>query len=212
MTQQNVSDVIVWLARMRDNTAKAVNLSENLTADTLSVDDHLFWALVKYVENAQESAKQIDNINKRFFSELIEFDERYWRSLRGMRDRLAHKFWDIDPSILWNTVRVDFANLLALLSTLHIHERPISEVGEFNIRMKTEDFLSLPDWPKDSGVTAGHSFVAVAFTHTGNAMVCRVGHVGDEAMTASTNFPTKVVRVYGKPKSPGRTETPVHSS
>ena len=205
MTQQNVSDVIVWLARMRDNTARAVELSEMLTADIFSEDIHEYWALVKYVENAQESAKQIDNINKKLFSELIEFDERYWKSLRGMRDRLVHKFWDIDPSILWNTVRVDFAEILALLSTMHVHERPVGEDDGFSFSHRPEKLFSLPDWSSETSFAAGHSIVAVAFTHFGNVKVIRVGHDGT-LMKASVNVQGRL-RVYGKPKSSGSKAT-----
>ncbi len=199
MTQQNVSDVIVWLARMGDNMVKAVELSEILTADMLSEDNHLFWALVKYVENAQESAKQIDTINRRLFSELIEFDKSYWKSLRGMRDRLAHKFWDIDPKILWDTVRVDFALLLTLLSTMQVHDQPIDEDEGFSLSCKPEQLFGLPDWPSGTEISVGHSFVAVIFTHSGKVKVLRIGHDGT-LMRGSANFGGKL-RVYGKPKS-----------
>lgn len=206
MTQHKVSEVIVWLDRMRENTARAIELSESLTPDTLSEDNPLFWALVKCVENAQESAKQIDNINRKLFSELIEFDKSYWKSLRGMRDRLAHKFWDIDSAILWETVRVDFVHLLALLSAMYVHDQPIGEDEGFRFSHKTEKLFSLPDWPENSSIAAGHSIVAFAFTHLGNVKVFRVGHDGT-LMKASANFPGKI-RVYGKPKSSGSEATP----
>jgi uncharacterized protein with HEPN domain len=27
-----------------------------------------------------------------------------WRSIAGMRDRLAHKYWDVDHAVVWNVV------------------------------------------------------------------------------------------------------------
>ena len=199
MTQQSVSDLIVWLDRMRENTARAIELSESLTADTLSEDNPLFWALVKCVENAQESAKQIDRINYRFFEELIEFDKGFWKSLRGMRDRLAHKFWDIDPSILWETVRVDFAHLLDLLSTMQVYDQPIEEGDGISLTLETEHFLDLPDWPSGTEAAAGLSFVAVRFTRSGNVKVFRIGHDGlNLRVSSSTEMDLKV---YGVSKS-----------
>ncbi|MDX1376375.1 MAG: HepT-like ribonuclease domain-containing protein [Burkholderiales bacterium] len=30
-----------------------------------------------------------------------------WRDIAGMRDRLAHKYWDADPALLWQVVESD---------------------------------------------------------------------------------------------------------
>ena len=201
MTQQNVSDVVGWLGRMNDNVAKAVELSQQLTLDTLTEENDLFWALVKYVENAQESAKQIDNINRGLFSELIEFDQRYWKALRGMRDRLAHKFWDIDPNILLETVKKDFVQLLPLLSTLHLHDQIVGNNGKISFTVNTDRLLNLPNWQLGSDAKAGYSFVVVAFKKTGDVMVFRYGHDGIDKLTTSSNSPGEL-RVYGLPKHP----------
>ena len=199
MTQQKVLDVIVWLERMTTYTIRAVELSEDMDADTLSEDNHLYWALVKYVENAQESAKQIDNINSKFFTELIELDKSYWKSLRRMRDRLAHKFWDIDPNILWETVRQDFLHLLSLLSTIRVVEQLHVNKTLIDFTDDVKRLSKMPEWPDNSGFKSGHSIVVMAFTPIGDVVVLRVGH-NDGRMFVVTDRQTKPEYFFARPK------------
>ena len=176
MTQQKIHDVTDWLYRMGLNTTRAIKLSEQLTVDSLSEDDHRYWALVKYVENVQESAKQINSINSRFFSELAEIDEDDWKALRGMRDWLAHKFWDVDPNILWKTVKEDFTNLLPLLASIRIADKLFSEKGEIDLTDELRLIMNMPEMPEGFDFKPGHSLVIMAFTHVGDIMVVRIGH------------------------------------
>ena len=201
MTQHKVSEVTTWLKRMEDNIEKAVELSQQLTLDALTEDNPLFWALVKLAENAQESAKKIDKINRKLFSELIEFDQSEWKALRGMRDRLAHKFWDIDPNILWETVSVNFVQLLPLLATMYVYQHPVGQSGEISLTVKPETILGLPDWKPGTSAKAGHSLVMVAFTKTGDVMVNRYGHDGTNRLTIGANSSGRLI-VSGLPKHP----------
>lgn len=203
MTQQDISDVTLRLEKMMVNSARAIELSEQLTADSLSEDNHLYWALIKYVENVQESAKQINKINNRFFSELAEIDEDDWKALRGMRDWLAHKFWDVDPNILWKTVRKDFVNLLPLLVTIRVVDQLVAEKGEIDITGEAKHLMNLPDWPASSGFKPGHSLVIMAFTRIGNIMVIRIGQ-NDGHLVVVTDPHTKP-ELYTRPTPPDRT-------
>ena len=190
MTQQKIHDLTEWLHRMGLNTTRAIKLSKQLTVDSLSEDNHLYWALVKYVENVQESAKQINSINSRFFSELAEIDEDDWKALRGMRDWLAHKFWDVDSNILWKTVKEDFANLLPLLASIRIADNLFSERGEIDLTDELERIRNMPELPEGFYFKPGHSLIIMAFTSVGDIMVVRIGH-NDGHLTIITDKRTK---------------------
>ncbi len=39
-----------------------------------------------------------------------------WQSMRGMRNRLTHVYFEVDLDIVWNTVQNELPNLLQALS------------------------------------------------------------------------------------------------
>jgi len=42
-----------------------------------------------------------------------------WRSMRGMRNRIAHGYFDIDLNIVWETVQTALPDLLSQLRQIH---------------------------------------------------------------------------------------------
>ena len=197
MTTEKIAQAKTWLERMRINVFRAIALSERMSPDDMDESNDLFWALVKYTENVQESAKQLDDINSRIYPSLIEFDNDTWQDLKRMRDYLAHKFWDIDPHILWSTVTSDFLDLSALLSTIIVIDQPMGDNEKFSFDFKTERLLGLPDVAPGSVVEAGQSIIAVVFGHNGKVGVFRVGHDGTNKLVMSSNFDTRFT-LYGR--------------
>jgi uncharacterized protein with HEPN domain len=51
------------------------------------------------------------------------FAERHpkvqWRNMRGMRNRIAHGYFDIDLDVVWDTVQIALPDLLEKLRGLH---------------------------------------------------------------------------------------------
>jgi len=41
-----------------------------------------------------------------------------WKSMRGMRNRIAHGYFDLQADVVWRTVQADLPQLLARLSVL----------------------------------------------------------------------------------------------
>lgn len=200
MTEEKIAEVKTWLERMRVHAENAISLSERMSPRDMSQSNDLFWALAKYAENVEESAVQLDNINKDIYSELIELDEQLWQDLKDMRSRLAHAFWDIDPEILQETVKTDFPLLFSLLSTMIVIDAPVGDNEEFSAIVNTERLLGLPDAEGDSVAEAGNSLVMMAFGHNGSIRVFRVGHVGNRRLVTSSNFDGQL-SVYGRLKS-----------
>jgi uncharacterized protein with HEPN domain len=42
-----------------------------------------------------------------------------WRSMRGMRNRIAHGYFDINLDVVWDTVQTALPDLLAHLTAAH---------------------------------------------------------------------------------------------
>ena len=197
MTEEKIADAKTWLERMRSNAARANSLSKRMSPADLDESNDLFWALVKYAENVQESIVQLDNINKKIYPALVELDEDTWRGLKGMRSRLAHAFWNIDPQILWSTVTKIFPDLLTLLSTMIVIEKPVGDYDGFDFVFKTERLLGLPDVTAGSVLEAGCSIVVLVFGYNGRVGVFRVGHDGNKRLVINSNFDTRL-SVYGR--------------
>ncbi len=59
-----------------------------------------------------EAASKVMDVHAEFAQQHPEVP---WRSMRGMRNRIAHGYFDIELNVVWNTVQED---LPALLKTL----------------------------------------------------------------------------------------------
>lgn len=176
----------VWLERAQTSIHHAL-LCRNRMMDSGAplADRDLCWALAKYVENTEESVKQLDNITHRLLlAELIEIPlsgpdaNLTWKNLKGMRERLAHRFWEIDNRVVLDAVMHDFPLLDALFDSLHIVPEP------FNIRTdQTADFIVSTEWirkiryargPEDP-LLPGNSFIAAAYDRDFGWNMFRVG-------------------------------------
>ena len=98
-----------------------------------------------------------------------------------MRNRLAHKFWDIDPKILWQTVTDDFKKVSLLLHCLRVIDTPHKGSDEIHITISRQEsrqeFESLPlSEESDPGPMAlGHSIAVLLFEESGTPRGIRVG-------------------------------------
>ncbi len=55
---------------------------------------------------------------------LDEHPESPWREMRGMRNRIAHGYYEIDLDVVWETVQAALPNLLVSLAPLRGAGRP----------------------------------------------------------------------------------------
>ena len=188
MDEKKIPKVIEWLERMKVHLQKAIELSEKIDPDACDKDNDYFWALVKYAENVQECVTQLDNINRSIFPCLIEIpdkasagDDLSWDGLKGMRIRLAHKFWNIDPDILSATVRRDFPTLLEFLNTLIVSEH----IGCVDGVIETDRFLMLAPVSDGDKLEFGNSFPMLYFDDNGRAQCFRVGRKSNRELVVS---------------------------
>jgi uncharacterized protein with HEPN domain len=62
-----------------------------------------------------EAASKIMDRHPKFADEHPDLP---WRSMRNMRNRVAHGYYDINLEIVWNTVQTGLPDLLRRLPTL----------------------------------------------------------------------------------------------
>ena len=197
MTVETISDIKTWLERMREHASRATELANSMSRQDVAESNDLFWALVKFTENVEESAVQLDKINKHIFPALIELGAEKWQNLKGMRSRLAHAFWNINPEILWATVKGDFPNLHDLLSTIVVMDEPLDDWDTGSVVFSTDLLLSLPDTGEGPLAIPGQSVVILGFAPDGRVRVFRVGHEGTRTLKVNSNFDVQI-SVHGR--------------
>ena len=187
MTLENIQRIKNSVQRMTVDVSRSIQICDEFGRDILDEDRHEFWALVKYVENVQDGIVQLDNINKTIFPKLIEFPETShhdaetsWKSLKGMRSRLAHAFDHIDHEILWSTVTVDFPTLGSLLNVLQFFSL---DHGHVEFGFKAGLWRALPKVVQGEALGSGNSIPCIMFDENGDAVCVRIGRIADDKMT-----------------------------
>ena len=188
MTTERLAEVGDWLENMNRHLEKAVQLSNRIDGDNLDESDDLFWALVKYAENVQECILQLDKINSTILLVLDEIPEEasadigfIWKGMKGMRQRLAHDFREIDPEILWQTVTNDFPILQSLVSKVIVPETSFRD-GEFGVRFNAGAFRTMPVIEEKEVFKPGNSMIALYFDKRHKAQCVRIARVDDRTV------------------------------
>jgi uncharacterized protein with HEPN domain len=70
-------------------------------------NEEKIFAVEKALEIIGEAVKNIPDYLR------IQYQEIPWKSIAGMRDKLAHEYWAADVNILWRTVQQRLPDLKA---------------------------------------------------------------------------------------------------
>ena len=200
MTEAGLEEIKSITQQMRVNVVRAIAICQETGEEILDEDRHEFWALVKYVENVQEAVVQLDSKNSTVLQKLIEFPERSddrtqttWKSLKGMRSRLAHAFEHIDHGILWDTVNNQFPTLERLLGVLLFNR--IAR-GRLLLSFKVGVWRQLTAVVAGERLDGSNSIPAIVFDERGVAMCLRFGRVDDDKIEIySTTQGVSVMRI-----------------
>lgn len=91
---------------------EAVDLAQHLTYEYFAGDRRTQLSIVKSIENIGEAAARVDEEVRRAHPGIA------WQDIVGMRDRQARGYFDIDPRLVWDTVRADLPKLIVRLQRL----------------------------------------------------------------------------------------------
>lgn len=112
MSESRLSD---YLEQIRQAAADACTFIEGLSKDDFLADKRTQNAVVMSIVIIGEAATKIMD---RYPDFVGQHPEVPWRSMRGMRNRIAHGYFDINLDVVWDTVRSALPQLLQNLPTV----------------------------------------------------------------------------------------------
>ncbi|WP_282413221.1 DUF86 domain-containing protein [Pseudomonas sp. HOU2] len=101
-----------YLEHMRQAASDALVFVEGLSKEEFVDDKRTQQAVIMSLVIIGEAATKIMD---RFPEFAAQNTQTPWRSMRGMRNRIAHGYFDINLDVVWETVQVALPELLRFL-------------------------------------------------------------------------------------------------
>lgn len=111
----NEPRLIDYLDHMRQAATDACTFVEGLSKVDFLADKRTQQAVIMSLIVIGEAATKIMDGSTEFAARHSHIP---WRSMRGMRNRIAHGYFDINLDVVWDTVRTALPALLEQLDAL----------------------------------------------------------------------------------------------
>lgn len=105
-------DQTAYLFDMLVAARDAVEFAQDFSYQQFASDRRTHLSVVKSIEIIGEAASRIDPEIRQQHSAIA------WQDIVGMRNRLVRGYFDIDPRLVWDTVRDDLPELIFQLESL----------------------------------------------------------------------------------------------
>ena len=109
----SVNRLADYLDHMEQAATDACSFVEGLSKEEFLVDKRTQQAVIMSLIIIGEAATKVMDRHPQFVS---EHPEVLWRNMRGMRNRIAHGYFDINLDVVWDTVETALPALLRQLS------------------------------------------------------------------------------------------------
>jgi uncharacterized protein with HEPN domain len=103
-----------YLEHMRQAASDALIFVEGLNKEEFAEDKRTQQAVIVSLVIIGEAATKLMDRYPEFTAQNPQIP---WRSMRGMRNRIAHGYFDINLDVVWETVQVALPELLTVLPT-----------------------------------------------------------------------------------------------
>ncbi len=104
-----------YLDHLHDAATQACNYIEGMSKEEFLSDKRTQQAVILNLIIIGEVATKLMDSDAEFVDEHSEIP---WRSMRGMRNRLAHGYFDINLHVVWDTLTTALPDLLERLPAL----------------------------------------------------------------------------------------------
>lgn len=108
-----------YLEHIQQAAADACSFIDGLSKEDFLADKRTQSAVVMSLVVIGEAATKV-------MDRYPDFADRHpgvpWRSMRGMRNRIAHGYFEINLDVVWDTVRTALPDLLERLRTIREDE------------------------------------------------------------------------------------------
>lgn len=109
-------------SRLADYLRQIIESSRDAVSFTSGMDRESFLADLRTQRAVVMSLMIVGEAAARVISDHADFAEAHpdipWRSIRGMRNRIAHGYFDVDLVVVWQTVEVELPTLIDRLEAL----------------------------------------------------------------------------------------------
>ena len=112
MTENRLPD---YLDHMLEAALQACSYVEGLDKDDFLLDKRTQQAVILNLIIIGEAATKLLKDYNQF---LDQYPDMPWRSMRGMRNRIAHGYFEIDLDVVWETVKAALPQLLERLPAI----------------------------------------------------------------------------------------------
>ena len=112
MNENRLTD---YLDHMRQAATDACSFVEGLSKEGFLADKRTQQAVIMSLIVIGEAATKVMD---RYVEFADEHPEVPWRSMRGMRNRIAHGYFDINLDVVWDTMQTALPGLLERLRAL----------------------------------------------------------------------------------------------
>jgi uncharacterized protein with HEPN domain len=101
-----------FLEHMQQAAADAIDFTEGMCLDDFLADKRTQQAVIMSLIVLGEAATKVMDRYPDFANEHAQVP---WRNMRGMRNRIAHGYFDINLGMVWDTVQTELPPLIITL-------------------------------------------------------------------------------------------------
>jgi len=102
----------VFLAPLEDPAEAALEFTDRHNAESFAGDRLVGYAVVRAIQLIGQAARGVSEELQAAHAEIP------WREIIGMRNVVVHDYADVDPALVWKTVREDLPGLIERLNAI----------------------------------------------------------------------------------------------